>query len=173
MKRMWKGRSLALWALWLLLLDQAPAATHWAGDGSLLFRYTDCTQTNYHAVCTWYTTNGYTLYCEDATAHTLSKTFVKGDAFGTVFYKKGDGQLHVTASEKGGSLLPTQITSYEKKCTVTLTQPYTTAKGTCAILRLADGRVKYTYQVMSMETTKATYLMGNGTVTLRLSGVKI
>ncbi len=121
------------------LLDQAPAATHWAGDGSLLFRYTDCTQTNYHAVCTWYTTNGYTLYCEDATAHTLSKTFVKGDAFGTVFYKKGDGQLHVTASEKGGSLLPTQITSYEKKCTVTLTQPYTTAKGTCAILRLADG----------------------------------
>jgi hypothetical protein len=37
---------------------------------------------------------------------------------------------------------------------------------------LAANRVKYTKQVMNMATTKATYLMGNGTVTLYLSGNK-
>lgn len=121
------------------LLGKTPTATHWAGDKSLLFRYTESTESQYNAVCNWYATNGYTLYCEDATAYTLSKTFIKGDAFGTVFYKKNDGQLHVTASEKGGALLPTHVTVYEKKCTVTLTQPYTTIKGTCEIVRLADG----------------------------------
>ena len=111
----------------------------WKEDESLLVRYKPCVETHYETACSYYENEGYTLYCEDNTDYTMSKTYVKGTAYATVFYVSRKSELHVTVAEKGAENFPDQNASYEKLYPVTMTQPFTAQQGLCEIFRLSDG----------------------------------
>ena len=111
----------------------------WKEDNSLLVRYKPCLASHFEIACAFYEDAGYTLYCEDNTANTLSKTYVKDKAYATVFYLDRKSELHVTVSEEGAQNFPDQNAPYEKIYPVTMTQPFVSKQGLCEIFRLADG----------------------------------
>ena len=120
-------------------LDRQPKKTHVTGVGATMTRYENCSFAEFDAACAFYESWGYTLYSEDGVSRTASATYVKGKAYCVLFLDVQKRYLHVTVSEVGGDLLPAKDNSFAELHKVTITQPYTTKKGTCEIFRLADG----------------------------------
>ncbi|MBQ8345226.1 MAG: MBL fold metallo-hydrolase, partial [Clostridia bacterium] len=111
-----------------------------AGDGMECFRYTDISVADFEAACLYFTSRGYTEYCYRDTANTMSATYLRGDTYNTLFYRKGYSDLILGLSETGGLALPPQDQAYTKVCETTFTQPgLLSAGGMCEIFRLADG----------------------------------
>ncbi len=110
-----------------------------AGNGLELSRYNAVSEREYRLAAAWFEENGYELYCERETENTLSATYVKGDAYGTLFYRDVLEQLFLGFSETGGESLPTRDTDHTRVCETTVTQPGLSGEGMCEIIRIADG----------------------------------
>ena len=127
--------------VWCGVPLDTPAKTLVCGDGSFARKYTNATRAKYDSIRTKYLQEGYTEYCARDTANTVSATFVGGDTYATVFFRKNESDLVLVTSEKDGKKLPFETQSYTKVCETTFTQPgLTRAGGMCEIIRLSDGR---------------------------------
>lgn len=109
------------------------------GDGTQNTRYAQQTEQDFAATCVYFEDNGYTRYCGRDTENTASATYVKGDAYATLFFRREWKDLTIGLSEQGASNLPPQNEPYEGIRETTVTQPGLPGNGLCEILQLADG----------------------------------
>lgn len=120
---------------------KAPSHTIECGDGSFARKYTNFQEYEYYSVLNSYKIGGYTQYSSRNTDNTISTTFVGGDTYATLFYRKSYKDFVLVTSKKDAKLFPPENSSYTKVCDTTFTQPeLDSAGGMCEIIRLADGR---------------------------------
>lgn len=120
-------------------LPSGRSDTFTCGDGTENIRYAKQTDADFSAACLWFEQDGYTRYCGRTTENTSSATYVKGDAYVTLFHRREWGDLTIGRSASGASKLPPQNEPYEKLRETTVTQPGLSGEGMCEILQLADG----------------------------------
>ncbi len=110
------------------------------GDGMVLSQYNGKTATDYYAASHYYRDNGYTLYNQRKTNGVISSTYIKDDAYCTLFFNAPKGELGIGQKETGASLLPAYDLTYEEKNETTITQINTAdINGMSYIIKLADG----------------------------------
>ncbi len=109
------------------------------GDGAKNRRYEKQTENDYDLACLYFEQQGYTRYCGRDTENTRSATYVKNDAYATLFFRRNRGDLTIGRSDHGALVLPLQNQPYESVRQTTFTQPGLSGEGMCEIFQLADG----------------------------------
>lgn len=111
-------------------------------DGSVLYTYNIKTFEDYQGVCTFYTTEGYTVYNTTDMGGNLSTTFVKGDAMAHVYWHPTNEELNIVLSDTAGATLPSAtpfITDGKYECTVVQMMEAQNVNGMGYIIQLKDG----------------------------------